>query len=107
MIIPRMLVHCTGGEREFSVSAGSVADAIEAAKQAYPMLRARLEDESGAQRPHVSLFWNGRELKGGEPVPAGPVAEGDELLVIQAISGGRAPARQLRSRPATRASKAP
>ena len=107
MIIPRMLVHCTGGEREFTVSAGSIADAIEAAKQTHPMLRARLEDESGAQRPHVSLFWNGSELKRGEPVPAGPVAEGDELLVIQAISGGWAPARQPRSRHAIPAATAP
>lgn len=85
--VPRMLVDFTGGQRRFTVDAQTVAGALSAAERAYPMLRVHLFNEAGHVREHVQIFVNAtdsRELPSFEV----PVQDGDEIIVLQAISGG-------------------
>jgi molybdopterin converting factor small subunit len=85
-----MLVDFTGGQRRFTVDAQTVAGALSAAERAYPMLRVHLFNESGNVREHVQIFVNAtdsRELPSFEV----PAQDGDEIIVLQAISGGLPP----------------
>ena len=66
------------------VTVGSVLDALAVD---HPALERRVRDELGRTRVHVNLFVgadNVRDLEG----LATPIAPGDELSIIPAISGG-------------------
>lgn len=82
-----MLTGSTDGRRRFAVDAQTVEGALRAAQDVYPLLRVHLFDEKGALREHVQIFVNStdcRELPSLEV----PLSEGDEIIVLQAISGG-------------------
>jgi molybdopterin converting factor small subunit len=83
-----MLTSFTGGNRRFSVDAETVAGALAAAAAIYPMLRTHIFDEAGGVREHVQIFVNATDSR-QLPSLDGPVSEGDEIIVLQAISGGR------------------
>ncbi len=77
----------TGERREFSVEAATLRQSLNTAKDRFPLLRVHLEDETGIQRPHVSIFYNDTELRQLGSLDQ-PVREGDEITILQAISGG-------------------
>jgi len=52
-----------------------------------PRLRGYLLDEHGRLRRHVTIFVNGAPVADRAGL-ADPVAEGDEIFVFQALSGG-------------------
>lgn len=89
--LPRTLAPFTGDQRLFTVEAGSLAQALDAAERRYPLLRTHLREESGTFRPHVVLFYNEVDLRQLASLDL-PVQDGDEVMVLQAISGGRSPA---------------
>ena len=87
VILPRMLADVLG-EETLRVEAGTIAEALEAAYGRIPSLRYHLCDESGGFRTHVLCVHNGvstREKPGGL---GGRVGDGDEIRIVQAISGG-------------------
>ena len=69
------------------VAASSVREALDAAFQAAPALRHYVLDEQGAVRKHVALFVNGEMLLRPSALQR-PLATGDQLMVIQALTGG-------------------
>ena len=85
--LPNMLAQFADNQRAFCVTAGSVQEALDAAFGAFPMLRAHLQDESGAQRPHVNVYYNDTEVRELASRDA-PVRAGDEIMIIQSVSGG-------------------
>ncbi len=85
--VPRMLTSFTDGKRRFNVEAVTVAGALVAAEKAYPMLRIHLFDETGGVREHVQIFVNSTDCR-DLPSLREPVKDGDEIIVLQAISGG-------------------
>jgi len=84
--VPRMLEPYCGG-RTFEVEADTVRAALDAAMRLHPLLRTHLEDEEGRLRPHVNVFHNDTEVR-RLPSLEEPVREGDQIVVLQAISGG-------------------
>jgi molybdopterin converting factor small subunit len=82
-----MLTSFTGGKRRFSVDAETVAGAFAAAAKIYPMLRAHIFDEAGGVREHVQIFVNATDSR-QLPSLNEPVSDGDEIIILQAISGG-------------------
>ena len=50
----------------------------------YPGIRFRMIDEQDQVRPHIRLFVNGNQVRN----LAQPLAAGDELVIVQALSGG-------------------
>ena len=50
----------------------------------YPGIRFRIIDEQDQVRPHIRLFVNGNQVRN----LAQPLAEADELVIVQALSGG-------------------
>jgi molybdopterin converting factor small subunit len=85
--LPSLLAAMIRGERAVAVDATTLRGAIDAAVRRHPELRVHLFDERGALRPHVLVFLGERDsrfLPGGD----GPVADGDEVTILQAVSGG-------------------
>ena len=61
--------------------------AMEQAYQKYPALRMHLLDESGAFRTHILCFVNDVNTREVASVDV-PLKDGDEIKIVQAISGG-------------------
>jgi len=85
--IPTVLAQVAGGATEVAVEADTVRGALDSLFVAYPQLRVHLFDESGEVRPHVALFHNGRTVRSDDRLAA-PLADGDVVTVLQAVSGG-------------------
>jgi molybdopterin converting factor small subunit len=78
--------HC-GCPNELELEAGSVRAALAELARREPSLYAGVCDETGAVRRHVNLFVGAKHVRelGGLDAPLRP---GDELTIIQAVSGG-------------------
>lgn len=80
--------HADGRARlELDASPATMADAMEALRDAWPAVYARIMTESRDVRPHVNLFVGDTEIRhtGGL---ATPIPDGAEILVLPAVSGG-------------------
>ncbi len=82
--IPTMLASLVHGDRRFIVDADDLPGAVAELFGRHPELRVHLLDEDGTLRDHVMLFHNDVAIRSLE----GPVADGDSLTVLQAVSGG-------------------
>ena len=85
--LPSVLKVAVGADR-IRVEGATVGEALDAACAALPNLRAHILQESGELRPHVLCLLNGRNLL-RDGFAGHAVEDGDELLIHQAISGGR------------------
>jgi sulfur-carrier protein len=87
--IPGPLQSMTGGQSQVDVdtSGGTLQDALEGLFAAYPGIRDRVLTERSEIRQHVNVFVGEREARtmGGL---ATPLANGMEISIIPAISGG-------------------
>lgn len=85
--VPAILSDCTAGRRRLSVEAETLADALSSVRVEWPTLATHVFDEAGAIRPHVLVLYNGKATRWGLD-PRTPLAQGDRLQIVQAISGG-------------------
>lgn len=77
-----------GAPAQLEVAATSVRAALAELERSHARVYRSVCDETGALRRHVNLFVNRasvRDLAGQLDTPLGP---GDELTLIQAVSGG-------------------
>ena len=91
--ITGFLTDFTNGERAI-VLEGSPATVAEALTQLWTLhvgLRDRVVTERGQVRPHVGIFVNADHIRHLQEL-ATPVAAGDEITILPAISGGCAAA---------------
>ena len=70
-----------------AVEASTVREALRAVFDGNPILRGYVLDDQGRVRKHVAVFLNGETVRDREGL-ADAVAEGDEIFVLQALSGG-------------------
>lgn len=84
VVVPGQLYSYTGGQSQLLAEGTSLGEVLDDLDRCHPGLRFRVVDEHGTIRPHVRFFIN------HEPALAlsHPLADGDELLVIGALSGG-------------------
>ncbi len=85
--LPSLLDPVTGGVRELTASGESLREVFADLLEREPRLKPHLFNEAGALRRHVLCFHNGtntRWMDGWD----GPVADGDTVLFMQAVSGG-------------------
>jgi sulfur-carrier protein len=87
--IPGALTSMTGGHRHVDVDAigSTLGDALDGLFAAYPGIRDRLLTEQGAIREHVNVFVGTKDARSAGGT-ATPLAEGIEISIIPAISGG-------------------
>jgi molybdopterin converting factor small subunit len=82
--LPTMLSGLIGGARTVDASGDTVGGVLEDLFRAHPALRVHVLDERGDLRPHVRCF-HGDAVVGDL---ARPVRAGDEVTILQAVSGG-------------------
>lgn len=83
--LPRILRDSAGGEARLELDAGRLDAACAEIRRRWPVLAAHVFTETGGLRPHVLLLVNDRLALGGLEVP---LASGDRLEIVQAVSGG-------------------
>lgn len=81
------LVRLFPGLRDLEIEVATVAEAIRSLEAAHPRLSTYIVDEHGSLRAHVNIFIGERRVRDRVSL-SDPVAENDELFVVQALSGG-------------------
>ena len=87
--IPGSLTTITDGRNHVKVITigGTLRDALDALFAAHPAIRDRVLTERGEIREHVNVFVGNTAVRSAGGL-ATPVAEGVEISIIPAISGG-------------------
>ena len=82
--LPAVLDPATGGVRRVAVTGTTLGQALDDLFRQVPTLRVHVMDGRGALRSHVACLHQGVNRRRLEA----PVSEGDEIVILQAISGG-------------------
>ena len=69
---------------EVDASGATLGAVLSELERLYPGIRFRIIDEQDRIRRHIRIFVNGAQLR----ELAQPLAAGDELVIVQALSGG-------------------
>lgn len=85
--LPSLLTAALGQGPALALEATTLRAALDAIRREHPALALHLFDETGGLREHVLCFWNGTNTRWLDTLDQ-PLAEGDTLLVMQAVSGG-------------------
>lgn len=85
--LPGLLSSITSDDREITLDALTVDEALERLVASYPGLEPHLFTDAGELRPHLELFVNDTNV---EWLPDDQVflEPGDTVIVFQAVSGG-------------------
>jgi molybdopterin synthase sulfur carrier subunit len=88
--IPGPLKSMTGGRSHVRVetSGGTLQDALESLFAAHPAMRDRILTERGEIREHVNVFIGNKNEARSTGGLATSLADGMEISIIPAISGG-------------------
>ena len=82
-----VLLEPVVGTVKMELAGGTIAEVLEGAFEAHPVLRHHIMNDDGILRPHILCMHNGANV-GREPLAEIALADGDELEIMQAISGG-------------------
>lgn len=85
--LPGLLARFADGDRRVEVEAETVRGAVLGLVERHPAVEPHVLDEHRRLRAHLQLFHEGRQVRWAE---SGDVvlAESDEVVVFQAVSGG-------------------
>lgn len=84
VIIPSQLRSYTGGAVRVRAAGATIDAALDDLNRQFPGIKFRVIDEQGQIRPHMRLFANGAIARN----IGAPIAEGSELFIAGALSGG-------------------
>jgi len=76
------------GQSEISLQGSTVGEVMDGLVTRYPALRPHLFNGDGQLRPFVNLFLNENNVRDLQGL-ATPLTEGDRLILIPSIAGGR------------------
>lgn len=84
VVLPRALLRLfPDAVAEFDVEAATVGELIDALEARWPGMRDRLCDSTPRVRRHINVF-----VSGTRATIDTPLAEGDRVFILTAISGG-------------------
>lgn len=81
--LPRLLAQAAKTGLTHEVEGSTVGEVLQSLFALEPGVRGHIVDETGAVRPHVSVF-----VDGAMAGPESDVAEGARIRILQAVSGG-------------------
>ena len=84
VLIPSQLHAYSGGLSRVEASGAAICEVLDDLDRRFPGLKFRVIDEQDRVRPHVRLFVGrtaARDIRA-------PIADGEELLIFGALSGG-------------------
>ena len=82
--IPSPLRSYTGGQANVTADGATVAEVLRDLDRQFPGFGFRVVDEQGALREHMTIWLDGERCRDLSAVVSGL----DELVVMQALSGG-------------------
>lgn len=85
--IPPVLRPSAGGQKLLDIPGETVGAALTALVAAYPDLRSKLLDETGAINRFVNVFVNDTDVRHLQDLDT-PLAATDTLLLLPAMAGG-------------------
>lgn len=85
--VPGMLRASCGGATSLQIAAPNVRGALESMEVCHPELYRSVCNETGAVRQHMNLFVNTDNVRDLEGLDT-PLASGDVLTILPAVSGG-------------------
>ena len=85
--VPPLLRDCTEQQAKFWLEADTLRQALHHLLARYPLLRVHLYDEQDRLRAHVLIYYNADNIRGLSQLDI-PLQPGDQLSVLQAVSGG-------------------
>jgi len=85
--IPGPLRDCCAGAASLALPASSLGEILTELERRHPALHRSVCDETGAVRRHINLFINTEHIRNREGLDT-PLAPGDELIIMPAVSGG-------------------
>lgn len=88
VVIPTPLRKFTSGAETVEVEAGTVQQILDNLDTKYPGFRASVCDDSGSLRRFINIYVDGEDVRFMENL-ATPAADGSEIAIVPAISGGR------------------
>ena len=86
--IPSPLRTFTQNREEVAATGATVREVVADLERSYPGIGARLLDGEGRVRRYVNLFLNDEDVRFLRELDT-PVKEGDRLVLVPAIAGGR------------------
>ncbi len=88
IFIPTPLRPYAEGKDAVEVNAATIAEALNALTQAYPVLRKHLFTEEGKLRAFVNLYFNDEDVRYLPAKEQTAVSSSDTLTIIPSIAGG-------------------
>ncbi len=85
--VPTILRTYTGGESEVTAEGATLAEVLDHLDGAYPGIRARVVDESGALRRFVNVYVGNDDVRFLDDL-ATATPDGTQVSVIPAVAGG-------------------
>ena len=85
--IPGPLRDCCAGAASLALPASTLRAVLRELERRHPALHRSVCDETGAIRRHINLFINTEHIRNREGLDT-PLAPGDELIIMPAVSGG-------------------
>lgn len=85
--VPGLLARFTDGRRTVPLRAGTLGECLDGLIESYPAIEPHLFDGEGRLRAHLKLFHDGHGVEWDERGSV-EVVDGDEVLLLQAVSGG-------------------
>jgi molybdopterin converting factor small subunit len=86
--IPPVLRPSVGGEKELSASGASVAEVLRSVTDQHPATEDQLFSGDGELNRYVNVYLNDEDVRVLEGLET-PVGEGDTLVILPAMAGGR------------------
>lgn len=85
--VPMLISDCTKGQTRFQLEADTLSEALARLIETYPLLKVHLYTEQQELRKHVLIYYNEENLAWLQNLDI-PLRPGDQLRVLQAVSGG-------------------
>ena len=87
ILVPGALrVYC-GGADQLPSSARTIREALAELERTQPSLYPNICDETGKVRRHLNVFVNVTNMRDMNGIDT-PIADGDEVTILPAVSGG-------------------
>ena len=84
VLIPDPLRSYTDERRHVKADGATLSEVLADLDRRYPGIRFRMIDEQDAIRRHIRIFVNGEQVRALDV----PLGISDEVLILQALSGG-------------------
>jgi sulfur-carrier protein len=86
--IPPVLRPSVGGEKEVDADGGNVGEVLRALASAHPQTESQLFSADGELNRYVNVYLNDEDVRVLEGLETS-VREGDTLVILPAMAGGR------------------